>query len=189
MHEIYPHDPDKAQEYIDMIPSFEANKKYSNEREFMAELIRRILTTEDEHYGIQNREQYVEHFQVAAMFGAELLFSLDQFALYYIMNDFNNRYLDSEAHMLRLAGILMQDEGKGLYDIAKTYLDFVEYPYDDEALKTTCLTIYNIVTLIGFSDVMSIFSALPNIQRALYFHWHEAVYVLLRALEYVPVNA
>lgn len=189
MHEIYPDDPDKAQEYIDMIPSFEANKKYSNEREFMAELIRRILTTEDEHYGIQNREQYVEHFQTAAMFGAELLFSLDQFALYYIMNDFNNRYLDSEAHMLRLAGILMQDEGKGLYDIAKTYLDFVEYPYDDEALKTTCLTIYNIVTLIGFSDVMSIFSALPNIQRALYFHWHEAVYVLLRALEYVPVNA
>ena len=189
MHEIYPHDPDKAQEYIDMIPAFEANSKYKNEKEFMQELIHRILTTEDPNFGIQTRAQYVAHLQTAAMFMMELFYGMDTFAFYYIVNDFQNRYLDTEAHMLRLAGILMQEEGKGLYDIMKTYLDFVEYEYNDNDLKKTCLTLYNVVTLIGFSDVMSIFSALPNIQRALYFHWHESTFVLVRALEYTPAEA
>ena len=182
--EVYPNDPDKAQEYIDMIPEFSTSSKYKNEKEFMQELIHRILTTEDEHYGIQTRAQYVAHMQTAAMFSCELLYSLDTFALYYIINDFQNRYLDTPAHMLQLAGLLIQDDGKGLYDIAKAYLDFVEYEYNDDALRATCLTLYNVVTLIGFNDVVSIFNALPNIQRALYFHWHECTYVLVRAVEY-----
>lgn len=183
MHEIYPNDPDKAQEYIDIVPAFETASKYKNEREFINELIFRILNTEDPNYGIQTREQYVAHLQTAAMFGCRLLYGMDSFALYYIMNDFRNRYLDTASHMLQLASLLMQDEGKGLYDIAKAYLDFVEYEYDDAELKATCLSLYNIVTLIGFNDLMSMFNALPNVSRALYFHWHECTYVLVRALD------
>ena len=188
--EVYPNNPEKAQEYIDMIPEFSKGNNYKNEKEFMQELIHRILTTPEPStespYAIRNRQEYVDHLQTTAMFGCKLLYSLDTFALYYIMNDFNNRYLDTPAHMLQLAGLLMQDDGKGLYDIAKAYLDFVEYEYEDEELRETCLTLYNIVTLIGFDDVVSIFTALPNIQRALYFHWHECTFVLVRAVEYNP---
>ncbi len=193
MYELYPEPVkdsetgemvDKAKEYIDMIPSFSKSSKYQNEKEFMNELISRILAADDEKYGIENRAAYVAHLQTAARFLTKLFFSMDQFAMYYVINDFQNRFLDSEAHMLRLAGILFEEDGIGLYKIAQQYLDFIEYEYNDEELRNTCSTLYNVVTRIGFNDAMSIFSALPNIQRALYFHWHESNYVLIRALEY-----
>ena len=204
MHELYPEPVldeetgemvDKAQEYIDMIPAFEPytgskdkEKNYENESEFMDVMIQRILDTDDPNYGIQDRANYVAHVQTAAQFGMRLFYSIDQFAMYYVINDFRNRFLDSYAHMLRLAGLVMQEDGLGLYEIAKTYLDFIEFEYSDEELKATCKTLYKVVTEIGFNDVMSIINALPNIQRALYFHWHESTFVLVRALEYNPAQ-
>ena len=59
-------------------------------------------------------EHYVEHLQTAAMFLMEIFYSIDQFAMYYVINDFRNRFLDSPAHMKRLAEMLMKEDGEGL---------------------------------------------------------------------------
>ena len=61
--------------------------------------------------------------------------------------------------------------------------------YKPEDLTALCTNIYNILMNFDFGNVMTLVSALPNIMRALYFHWHESSYVLLRALEYTPAEA
>ncbi len=191
MKELYPEpveDPDtgemvdKAQEYIDMIPAFKTTKRYANESEFMDAFIAKILAADDPTYGIQDREHYVLHLQTAARFMTKLFFSIDQFAMYYILNDFQSKYLDTPAHMLKLASKLLEEGG--LYEVISPYLDYVDYQYSDDELKETCNTLYNVLMHIDFGDLMSLAGALNNIQRALYFHWHESNYVLIRALEY-----
>ena len=49
-------------------------------------------------------------------------------------------------------------------------------------IEETYTNIYNILMNFDFGNVMTLVSALPNIMRALYFHWHESSYVLLRAM-------
>jgi|GEM_PF-4104899 len=170
--------------WIDTVPAFKDSKKYKNETEFMQVFVSRILAADDPTFGIQDREHYVMHVQTAARFMTELFFSIDQYALFYIMEDFQKRWMDTPAQMLKLASKVVSEGG--LYEIAQPYLKFVSYEFDEEDLKTTCNTFYNVLMHLDFGDVMSLAGALSNIQRALYFHWHESSYVLLRALEYNP---
>ena len=175
---------DKAKEYIDIIPSFVTSNKYKNETEFMKVLVDRILKTDDPNYGIQDREHYVEHLEPAAMFLTKLFYSMDQIAMYYVMNDFQRKYLDTPNHMLKLAALVLTEGG--LYELVSPYLKYVQYEYEDEDLQKTCDILYNILLYFDIGDVLSIVGALSNIQRALYFHWHESSYVLIRAFDGDP---
>lgn len=198
MYEIYP-EPikdsqtgemvDKAKQWIDGIPAFKKSKKYQNESEFIDEFVSRILKEDDPDYGIQDREHYVLHFQTAARFLTKLFFSLDDLHKYWVINNFQKNYLDTASHMLNLASLVVMKDGEGLYEILSYYLRRIHYEFEEAEVRETCKTLYNILTKLGFNDMMSIYNVLPNVMRALYFHWHESSYVLLRALEYTPANA
>ena len=171
---------------------FSGEKKYGDERGFMEAFIEKLLSVDDPTYGIQDRAHYVEHMQTTAQFACKFLFSFDQYDLYFVKEWLTYEHLETPAKILKFASAITEKDGKGaenLNKILKRYLDFTGYDYKPEDLTALCTNIYNILMNFDFGNVMTLVSALPNIMRALYFHWHESSYVLLRALEYTPVEA
>lgn len=178
-----------AYKWIEEFSKFSGAKKYGDERGFMQAFIEKLISVDDPTYGIQDREHYVDHMQTTAKFACKFLFGFDQYDLYFVKEWLTYEHLETPAKMLKFAGAILEKDGKGaenLYKILKRYLDFTGYDYKYADLQSLCINIYNILMNFDFGNVMTLVNALPNIMRALYFHWHESSYVLLRALDYVP---
>lgn len=181
-----------AEKLIEDFPKFD--KKDSNEIEFLQNFLTKLLKNDDETYGLNNRAAYVDHIQNTARLASRVLFSLSTHKKNSILYSLNMEFaLDNPSELLKLANKILDDEidtnGKTkasnfLYTRLSRYLDLVEIAYSEEELRSTCDFIPNLLLNIDLSAVLSIATNFQSYRRALYFHWHEASYVLLKALEY-----
>ena len=206
VHSIYNNDDTQA--LIDDFPKFTAKrsetigkedpkyieKYYANELEFMQFALNKILTYENDDFAIPDRAGYVKNVQQLARLGSKILFSLNyhQKAAMYIK--FNANYLETgrRGHLTTLVSSFFKEDinpetgneigEDNLYNFAKEYLDMANFQYDDAELRTTARTLRNVILEIDIPTIIGIFDHLDNYRRALYFHWHEASYVLLKAL-------
>ena len=206
VHSIY--NDEDAQKLIDDFPKFKANptdriakddpkyieKYYANELEFMRYAINKLVTYQNEDFDISNRSQYVKNVQPVARLGSKIIFSLNYHQQAAMLIKFNANYL-AEGRRGKLVTLVSSffdetvnpetgnEKGEdALYNLAKEYLDMVEFKYDDAELKTAVKTLRTLLLEIDIPTILGLFEHLDNYRRALYFHWHEATYVLVRAL-------
>ena len=197
-----------AQKLIDDFPKFKANptsrtdideetyleKYYKNELEFMKYAINKIITYENEDFGIKDRAQYVKNVQPVARLGSKILFSLNYHQKAAMLIRFNANYLAEgrRGHLVTLISSFFKEEinqetgneigEDNLYNFVKDYLYYANFQYDEAELKSGVKTLRTLILEFDVSTLLGIFDHLDNYRRALYFHWHEASYVLLKAL-------
>ena len=206
VHSIY--NDEDAQALIDDFPKFKANttertdispekyldKYYKNELEFMKYAIHKIITYENEDFGIKNRAQYVKNVQPVARLGSKILFSLNYHQKAAMLIRFNANYLAEgrSGKLVTLISSFFKDEinpdtgneigEDNLYEFVKEYLYYANFQYDDAELRSGVKTLRSLILEFDVSTLVGIFEHLSNYRRALYFHWHEATYVLVKAL-------
>ena len=190
MHENYAEQ--QAQELIDDFPKF--GKKDMNEIEFLQDFLEKLLKVDDPTYGLNNREAYVNNIQPVARLASRILFSMNGHQKNTVLASLNWDYpLDSYWNILTLVNNVLNEEVdpnngklKGsnfLYDTLSEYLGLADIEYSPEELRVMCDLVPVLILNLDLGAAVSIATNFQSYRRALYFHWHEASYVLLRVLD------
>lgn len=186
-----------AESLINDFPKF--GKKDTNEIDFLQDFLTKLLKVDDETYGLNDREAYANHIQPVARLASKILFSMNGHQRNTILASLNYDYpLDSYWNILTLINKVLDDEvdtngkTKGsnfLFDTLSEYLDLADLEYDETELRSMCDIIPALILNVDIGAAVSIATNFQSYRRALYFHWHESSYVLLRALEYTQPEA
>ena len=158
-----------------------------NEIEFLQNFITKLLKNNDPVYGLHTRADYVDHVQGTARLASKILFSITGHQKNVILASLNYDYpMDSYYQILTLVNKILDEETGStfLFELLKEYLGYADMEFDEAELKSMCDVVPYLILNLDLSAAVSIATNFQSYRRALYFHWHEASYVLLQALEY-----
>ena len=160
-----------------VLPAFTPEENtFKTEQEFIAYILKSILTNDTDTRPIMTRAQFVDNAQPTLQYFLKMFFCLKQSTVNKLSSDL------SEKDAWTMFTII--SSGQALHDFFKPYLDEDGYQYDDDELLTRCNEVSELLIQGPFVMLVAAFAAYKdNLMRVIDIHYLDVNYVLLNAYD------